>query len=99
MNENQIGGQLALVIYILIFAAIYYFLLYLPQKRRAQERRELMNNLKVNNEIITTGGIIGTVKGISDDIIMLEVDKDVTIRLSRDAVVAIIPKTESVGAA
>lgn len=86
MLTNQIGGtQLTIIIYIVIFAALYYFLLVLPQRRRAQERQKLIDSLKVNDEIITISGIIGTIEIIEEDTFRLRVDENTTITMTKDA--------------
>ena len=87
MLKSQIGGtQLTIIIYIVIFAALYYFLLVLPQRRRAQERQRLIDSLKVNDEIITVSGIIGTIKSIGEDTFTLQIDDNATATMTKDAV-------------
>jgi preprotein translocase subunit YajC len=84
---GQIGGtQLTVIIYILIFAGLYYVLLYLPQRRRAQERQKLIEGIKVNDEVITIGGIIGTIKNIEEDTFDLQIDQNATMKMTKDAV-------------
>ncbi len=94
MVKSQISGQALLILYVVIIVAAYYFLLVLPQRKRAQARRKLIENLKVNSEVVTIGGIIGTVKSIREDVIMLQVDKDVTLKVAKDAIAQVIPKTK-----
>ncbi len=87
MLKSQIGGsQLTIIIYIIIFAALYYFLLVLPQRRRAQAQQKLIDSLKVGDEIITVGGILGTVKSIGDDTFTLQIDENATMTMTKDAV-------------
>ncbi|MDI6716612.1 MAG: preprotein translocase subunit YajC [Actinomycetota bacterium] len=90
MKTSQISGQLLIVIYILIFIAIYYFLILLPQRRRAQEKQKLLSSLKVNDKVLTIGGIIGTVKSINDDTVKLQIDKDVTLKVVKGAIDSIM---------
>lgn len=96
MVRSQISSELLLIIYVIIFAAAYYFLLVLPQRRRAQERQKLVESLKVNSEVITIGGIIGTVKRIEEDIVYLEVADKVTLRITKDAIGAVIEERKEV---
>ncbi len=94
MVKGQISGQFLLIIYIIIIAAAYYFLLVLPQRKRAQARQKMIENVKVNSGVITAGGIIGKVKSIQEDIIMLQVDKDVTLKVAKDAIAQVIPESK-----
>ncbi len=94
MVKSQISGQALLILYVVIIVAAYYFLLVLPQRKRAQTRRKLIESLKVNSEVVTIGGIIGTVKSIREDVIMLQVDKDVTLKIAKDAIAQVIPETK-----
>lgn len=96
MVTNQIGGgQLTIIIYVIALIALYYFLLVLPQRRRAQEKERLLSTLEVNDEIMTAGGIIGKVKAVKEDIITLQVDENVNLKLSKDAIIANITKERS----
>lgn len=96
MVMNQIGsGQLTIIIYIIALIALYYFLLVLPQRRRAQEKERLLAGLEVNDEILTAGGIIGKAKAIKEDSITLQVDGDVNLKIAKDAIIANITKERS----
>lgn len=86
------GGQLTIILYVLVLAAIYYFLIILPQRRRIQERRKLIDSLSVNDEVMTAGGIIGTIRDIKEDVVMVQVDENVNLRFSKDAIVSNITK-------
>ncbi len=87
MLRSQIGGsQLTIIIYIIIFAGLYYFLLVLPQRRRAQAQQRLIDSLKVGDEIITVGGILGTVSTVGDDTFTLRIDENATMTMTKDAI-------------
>ncbi|MCL2163871.1 MAG: preprotein translocase subunit YajC [Oscillospiraceae bacterium] len=58
--------------YIVFFGAIMYFLLYRPQKKREAKARELIASLQVGMKVTTTGGIVGKIINIKDDIITIE---------------------------
>ncbi|HEY3373938.1 MAG TPA: preprotein translocase subunit YajC [Candidatus Aquicultor sp.] len=90
MLTGQTSGTLVIIIYIFIFIAIYYFLLVLPQRRRAQERGNIISNLKVNDNVVTIAGIYGKVKSIEEDTVMLEIADGVVIKVAKDAVAGII---------
>ncbi|AOY76942.1 preprotein translocase subunit YajC [Clostridium formicaceticum] len=60
------------------FLAIFYFLVIRPQQKRESKTREMRNNLKVGDEIVTIGGIYGTILKIKDDTLTIEIGADKT---------------------
>jgi preprotein translocase subunit YajC len=68
---------------ILIFA-IFYFLLIRPQQTKAKKHKEFLNNLHEGTTVMTSGGIHGEIKGITDTVVTLEIANNVRIKVSRD---------------
>ncbi|MCC5911543.1 MAG: preprotein translocase subunit YajC [Clostridiaceae bacterium] len=58
------------------FLAIFYFLIIRPQQKREKKTKEMRNNLKVGDEVVTIGGIHGSIMKIKDDMITIEVGAD-----------------------
>jgi preprotein translocase subunit YajC len=83
-QESQ-GNPLGLIILLLPIAAII-FLTVVPQRRQKRKQAELMANLAVGDEVVTIGGIHGVVNFIEDDVVHLEVDDDVVVKVSLGAV-------------
>ena len=72
---------------LLLIPAAMYFLMIRPQRRRAKEQRDLQTALKIDDEVITTSGIYGTITGEDGtDRFWLEIDDDVQIRVARAAI-------------
>lgn len=83
----QQGSILPLIIMIVAMVAVFYFLLYRPQKKQEKAARELRNNLAVGDEITTIGGIIGEVVSIKEETVTIETSKFGTkIRILRSAI-------------
>lgn len=82
------GGiqQYMLYFYIVAFIAIFYFLLIRPGQKQRKVHQELVGSIKKGDEIMTAGGIYGTVTKIADDYIMMEIAKKVEIKVSRNSV-------------
>ncbi|MBQ3099734.1 MAG: preprotein translocase subunit YajC [Clostridia bacterium] len=75
------------IIMIVAMVAIFYFLLYRPQKKQEKETARMRNSLEVGDEITTIGGIIGAVVSIKEDTVTIETGKDrCKIRIHRSAV-------------
>ncbi len=60
------------------FLAIFYFLIIKPQKTKEKKIKEMRNNLRVGDEVITIGGIYGKVMKIKEDVLTIEVGMDKT---------------------
>ncbi len=61
--------------------AIFYFLIIRPQGKKLKEHESFVSNLKRGDEIITTGGILGTIDGLSDQVVTLEVSSGVKMKV------------------
>ncbi|MBF0217577.1 MAG: preprotein translocase subunit YajC [Candidatus Omnitrophica bacterium] len=85
-QQNPIMGFLPII---LIFT-IFYFLLIRPQKKAQDEHTKMVAELKKNDEIITSGGIYGTIVNIQDDTVTIRVDDNTRIKILRSAVSKII---------
>jgi preprotein translocase subunit YajC len=84
--QAQRGGNYTFLISLGLMVAIFYFLLIRPQQRRVRQQRELVNNLHVGDEVITIGGMFGTVRNMNDDEVTLEVSPGTEIRIVKSAV-------------
>jgi preprotein translocase subunit YajC len=80
-----------LIIIIVLFAALWLFLIR-PQKRRQVETTRMQDDLAAGDEILTAGGIHGTVRGIEDDVVQREIAPGTIVRLDRRAVAAVVPE-------
>ena len=69
-----------------LMGGILYFMLWRPQKKEQQKRRDLLNSLKVGDEIITIGGIYGKLTAVSEKRVKVQVAEGVEIEMSRNAV-------------
>lgn len=80
---------------IIAFFAIMYFLMIRPQQKRERERRNMLGSLAKGDNVITTGGICGSVVGLSEDRVVLRVDENVTMEFVRGAIAQVLPKETS----
>jgi preprotein translocase subunit YajC len=86
-----------IAIYLVILVAAFYFLIVRPQRRNAMVRRQLLNAVEVGDEIVTSGGVYGTVLEISDESLELEIAPGVVVKVARGAVAArIAPESDDV---
>jgi preprotein translocase subunit YajC len=74
------------LIYLALLVAAFFFLIVLPQRRRVAAHRALLGALEVGDDVMTTGGIYGTVRAIRDDEIDLEVAPGVVLAVNPGAI-------------
>lgn len=79
---------MVIAIYLVILVAAFYFLIVRPQRRQAMIRRQLLNAVDVGDEIVTSGGIYGTVISIDEDSLEVLIAEGIVVKLARGAVAA-----------
>jgi preprotein translocase subunit YajC len=81
---------------IIIIVAIFYFLVFMPMQKQKKQQAAMLAALQAGNEVVTTGGIVGTVVSVSDTTLILRVKPDnIKLQVSRSAVASMVnpPKT------
>ena len=72
---------------IALMVLIFYFLLIRPEKKRSKKMKEMLDNLQVADEVVTTGGIIGRVLSVKEDTVLIETGSDRTrLRVLRSCI-------------
>lgn len=82
---------------LLFIVAIFYFLVFMPMQRQKKQQSQMLKNLQSGNEVLTTGGIVGTIINITGDMLVLRVKPDnVKLQVARSAVASLVnpEKTE-----
>ena len=74
------------LVYLALLAIVFFFLIVRPQRRQMAARRSLIAAVEVGDEVITAGGIYGTVREIEDDVLQIEVADGVVLTLAREAI-------------
>ncbi len=76
------GGLMSFLPLVLIFG-VFYFLLIRPQQKKAKDHQVYLGNLKKGASVMTNGGIFGTITGLTDTVVTLEIADNVRIKISR----------------
>lgn len=87
---NEIMAKYGTFIMIAVWIAIIYFFMILPNKKKQKKQKEMMDSLKEGNEIVTIGGIKGTVSSVKDDYLQIRVDKGVNLTIRKSAVAVVL---------
>ena len=83
----------ALIVIAVLFV-LFWLLLVRPQRKRAGEQRTLIESLEVGDEIVSAGGLYGTIKRIEGDELIVEVAPQVEVRMARGAVAGFVEPPE-----
>jgi preprotein translocase subunit YajC len=86
--EGQSGGGFVAFLPFVLIMAVIYFLMIRPQSKRQKEKRQMLENIKKGDRVITIGGIHGSVAGIKNNgkVVVLKVDKNMNITVNKSAV-------------
>ncbi len=89
------GQGIAQFIPLILIFVIFYFFLIRPQQKRVKEHKAMVESLKRGDEIITSGGIIGTIeKVMEDDRIEVNIDENVKVQIIRSTITSLLKKEE-----
>jgi len=85
-----LGGYL----FILVLLVMMWFLLIRPQRRRQTDSQRLLNSLEVGNEIVTAGGLYGTITALEDDEARVRIADGVEVRIAKRAIAGVLSEDE-----
>jgi len=88
---QPMGGWMNFVPLVLVFV-IFYFLLIAPQRRKQKQHAKMLSELKSGDRVITTGGLCGTVVGVTDTTVSLRVADQVKVEVMRYAIAELRPE-------
>ena len=86
-------------IFILALLALMWFMLIRPQRRRQQDAQRLLETIGVGKEIVTAGGLYGTVTAVDGDEVRVEIADGVEVRIAKRAVAGVVSEDEDQGEA
>ena len=94
-QPGQGGGGGSMISTLIMFGAIFaifYFMIIRPQQKKAKEREALLASVKKGDKIITSGGIHGTIAGLDEKTILLDVGNNTKIKMERTAIGQVLGK-------
>ena len=89
---QQGPSLMANLLMIAVFIAIFYFLIWRPQAKRAKEHRSLIESLGVGSEIVFAGGLMGRITKLDGDFAVVELSRGVEVRIQRASVISVLPE-------
>lgn len=94
-QANPMGGYSGIIMMVLLVVVFYFFLIR-PQNKRRKEIEKQRQAMKVGDRVVTSGGIYGKVKELSDNTVLLEVAENVRIKVDKNSV---FPSAEDIQSA
>lgn len=91
---NPEGGLLSTLIMFGLIIGIFYFLILRPQQKKQKERQRLLESVKKGDKIVTAGGLHGTVAGLDEKTVLIQVADNVKMKFDRSAVAMIVREGE-----
>ena len=92
-GAGQEGGQQSpyqFLIFMGLLFAVFYFILIRPQQKRQKDQRQLLQNLKKGDKVITTGGLQGTIVNLTDTVVTVEIADKVKVKVGRNYIAGLI---------
>jgi preprotein translocase subunit YajC len=88
-GQGGAGGLLGSLLPLILIFVIFYFLLIRPQQKKAKEQKNMIDNLKKGDKIVTSGGIYGVIEAVGSNTVTLKVGENVKIKLGKPYVAAL----------
>lgn len=83
---EQGTSTIYMVVFLALLFALMYFLMIRPQRKRQKEHQQLIEELKRGDRVITAGGIYGVIESTSEDSLVIKVESGATMRVARNSV-------------
>jgi preprotein translocase subunit YajC len=88
-GQGGAGGLLGSLLPLILIFVIFYFLLIRPQQKKAKEQKNMIDNLKKGDKIVTSGGIYGVIEAVGTNTVTLKVGENVKVKLGKPYVAAL----------
>ncbi len=88
-QDGGMLGSLGMFLPIILMVGIFYFLVILPQKKQQQQLKDMIAALKINDEVVTNGGIIGRIKEIRETSFIIQSAEKTFLEIGKTAVVGV----------
>lgn len=97
-NGGQGGSMFSTIIMFALIILIFYFMILRPQQKRQKEREKLLHSVEKGDKVILVGGEHGTVIGLEDKTVLVQIADNVKVKYERSAITSVIRNTsDSVG--
>jgi len=88
----QQGDSTSFIIMMVLMFAAFYFLLIRPQQKKQKQHNELVAGLQVGDEVLTAGGVLGKITGVSEHYAVIAISDNTEIKIQKASVSMVVPK-------
>lgn len=95
---GPVGPGMGMWLFLIVFFAIFYFLIMRPNQKREKERRDMLSALSKGDRVVTTGGIFGTIIGLNEKTAVLKVSDEPAVKMEvlRGAISQVVHREDKV---
>lgn len=86
------GSPIMSLLFMVGILVLFFFLFIRPQQKRVKEHRQMVSELKVGDEVVTNGGIVGRITEVDESFVTVSIAKGVDVKLQKQAVSSLLPK-------
>ncbi len=90
MSPQPVPNPLGMMVPVLMMFLIFYVLVFRPQAKARKAHEQMLKNLKKHDEVVTTGGMFGTVVNVKSDAVTLRVDENVRVDVEKSAIARLV---------
>lgn len=95
-QQSSPSNSIALFAPYILIGVVFYFLLFMPMQRQKKRQQQMLNELKSGDQVVTSGGIVGTITAVESDTITLRVKPDnLKLQFARSSVSTLVPPADS----
>jgi len=86
MPQQTAGNPIVQLLPLALIFIVFYFLLIRPQKQKEKQHQKMLQGLNKNDEVVTSGGIHGTIVAVKDRTVTLRIDENVKMEIDKNSV-------------
>lgn len=86
MENNQGGGIIVHLFPLIVFFVVFYFILIRPQQRKQKEHQKMIKSLRKNDEVVTVGGLHGTIVNVKEKTFILRIDDNTKVEIEKNSI-------------
>ena len=97
LQQQPATNPLVSFLPLVFIVAIFYFLVFMPMQRQKKQQASMLASLQAGNEVVTTGGIVGTIVSVAQDTLIVRVKPDnIKLQITRSAVASMVNQDKAV---
>lgn len=89
-GQGGAGNPIMGLVPLIVMFAVFYFLIIMPQQKKAKKHKEMLNSLKSGDMVLTAGGLYGKVVGVSERAVNVEIANNVKVKVAKSYIVSVL---------